>query len=245
MSNLSIQNSNLHVEAVKPVRKDIKLDNSELRAQLTHDGLDEVVFQKGDDIFIAYGTNLDLSQLKVNSDEFNPHHTADQKGQLFEDKRPIQVLFVDDENKESFWTSPYKAIAKLLDDPGTKAGAAGFIGGVISGVTAKSSLSEVTKLGLYVGTGLGTTAAILRGEAEIQDQNSVGWAAFSGAVGYLGGHVAGRHLPGLADYVVKNPKVAIGVAAGTVAVVGTGLLLDAISDSRKVPNYSVVQEITR
>ncbi len=243
MSNLRIQNSNLHVEAVKAIRQGIKLDDNELRAQLTHDGLDEVVFQKGNDVFIAYGTNLDLSQLKVNADEFS--QTGDQQGQLFANNQPIQVLFVDDENKESFWVSPYKAIAKLLDDPATKAAATGFIGGVISGVTAKSSLSEVSKIGLYAGSGLGTAAASLRGEAEIQDKNWKGMAVTSGFLGYTGGHIAGRYLHGAADYVAHNPKVAIGVAAGTAAVVGAGLLLDAISDSRKVPNYSVVQEITR
>lgn len=241
-TTLKIQNTNLHVEAIKKVDK-TRL-TPETIENLKKDGLDSIIFQKGDEVFIAYKRNLDLSHIKVNGDAFNTF-TARDSGQLYstQDQEPVKVLFVDDENKESFWQAPYKKIAGILDDPAYKASAIGFLGGAIAGTTRMTGLSQVAKVGVYSGTALGTTAAVLRYESELtSDTNAM--AAVGGGVGYLGGHIAGGYLHNISHYVTKNPKVTIGLAIGAGVAVGTGLILDRLYDNRDVSNYTTVNYIS-
>jgi len=242
-TTLKIQNTNLHVEGIK------KIDRSKLTPEtlenLKNDGLDEIIFQKGDQLYIAYKRNMDLSHLKINGSEFNAHNARD-SGQMFAtmDGEPVKVLFKDDENQESFWHTPFKSIAGILDDPAYKASAIGFLGGAIARTTGMSGISNVYKVGVYGGTSLGTTAAVFRYESELSsDTNAM--AAVGAGVGYLGGHITGGYIHNISQFVSKHPKAMIGVAIGAGVAIGTGLILDRLYDNRDVSNYAVVNYLAK
>jgi hypothetical protein len=250
MPDLRIGKAIIPVEGIKQL-KDVKsLEDPNIKAQLMKDGLDEIVFQKGDKVFIAYKQNLDLSRLKLNLENFDENSAYD-AGQLSQDGEAVKVLFTDDENKESFWTAPYadmgRAVTDLINDPIGKSALVGFIGGASAMVANKTGLSGVGIKSVYIGTGVGTVAAGLKAGSEngtCSDGTPGVIAGLGiGAVGYGVGSLAGLGGYHLVKAAIENPKVAILSTVSAATLVGTGIVLDLLSDNSKSVTYKVINKI--
>lgn len=258
MPELRIGKASLPVEGIRELKAGVKLDDESLKSQLMKDGLDEVVFQKGDKLFIAYKTNLDLSRINLNLEKFDENSAYD-KGQLSLDGEAVKVLFVDDESKESFWAAPYKGLGRsvvdMLNEPVGKSAMVSFAGGLATGIIGKTVPGAATKVptnammpamntmmkSVVVGSLIGSTAAGLKAEAE--DNNSQGSTILVNSVSYAAGIGAGIGGVELAKLAISHP-VATAVSLGTAAaLVGTGIALDALSDNSKTVTYKVINKI--
>lgn len=256
MGQLRIGNSVLSVEGIRPLKNDVKLDDAALKNQLQKDGFDEIIYKKGDQLFIAYQKNMDVSKLSLNLDKnaFDPNSAYD-AGQLSVDGDAVEVLYVDDENKSSLWAAPYKSVASgvksMINDPYGKAALLGFVGGAATVVTKRNlQLGDGYKLaanpthskvltGTIVGTSLGTVAGGLKAASETGDGSSL----VAAAAGYGAGALAGWGGDLLVKAVKENPKVAAITVGVTALVVGTGVAMDYISDNSKPATYRVINKI--
>lgn len=267
MSDLRIGNASLSVEGIRPLKKDVEI-NDQLKNQLAKDGFDSVIFKKGDEMFIAYQKNMKLDNLKLNPDinTFDVNSAYDM-GQMSVDGDAVQVLHVDDENKDSFWVAPYKSAANgvksLINNPFGKAALLGFAGGAVSAVLGKNlslgGYSEAAKVyveanpvhtKLMNATLLGTAGGGVIGglkagaESDTPEFWDTGAGIGAAALGYGAGALVGAGADELVKLAAKNGKVAamsVGIAA---VVVGTGIALDAMSDNAKPATYRVINQIS-
>jgi hypothetical protein len=259
MANIRIGNSTVSVEGIRPLKQGVEV-NDQLKTQLSKDGLDSIIFKKGDELFIAYQKNMKLDNVNLNLDAktFDVNSAYD-AGQLSVDGDAVQVLHVDDENKDSFWVAPYKSLASgvksMVNDPDGKAFILGFAGGAVTTVIGKNL--DVSKgewgdkilnpthrkiwQGTMIGTSVGAVAGGLKASAE-RDFNGPG-GLIAGAVGYGVGAAAGWGGNALFHVAKENPKVAAITVGVTAAVVGTGIALDLISDNNKPATYRVINQI--
>jgi hypothetical protein len=262
MSDLRIGNASLSVEGIRPLKKDVQIDD-QLKNQLSKDGFDSIIFKKGDEMFIAYQKNMKLDNLKLNPDinTFDVNSAYDM-GQMSVNGDAVQVLHVDDENKDSFWVAPYKSAANgvksLVNNPFGKAALLGFAGGVVSTVLGKNlnlpdgygsggnavhqKLMNATLLGTAGGGVIGGLKA--GAESDTPEFWDTGAGIGAAALGYGAGALVGAGADELVKLAAKNGKVAamsVGIAA---VVVGTGVALDAMSDNNKPATYRVINQIS-
>jgi hypothetical protein len=261
MPDLRIGKASIPVEGIRELKAGVDINKDDaVKAQLMKDGLDEIVFQKGDKVFIAYKTNLELSRLQLNLESFDENSAYD-AGQLSLDGEAVKVLFVDDESKESFWAAPYKglgrSIVNMINEPAGKSAMVSFAGGVATGIVGKvvpgaaervpgdiiiPSTMSVGMKSVIIGTLIGSTAAGLKAGAEDPEWAHPGIAVLNAAC-WAGGVGAGVGGVELAKIAGRNP-VATAVTVGTAAaVIGTGLVLDALSDNSKTVTYKVINKI--
>jgi hypothetical protein len=257
MPDLRIGKAIIPVEGIKQL-KDVKsLEDPNIKAQLMKDGLDEIVFQKGDQVFIAYKQNLDLSRLKLNLENFDENSAYD-AGQLSENGEAVKVLFADDETKESFWAAPYMAVGRgikdLINSPEGKSGIIAFAAGAATGVVGKVVPGAATRVeekmlpamsttmkSVVIGSLLGSTAAGLKAESE--NNNLAGATILINGLSYAGGIGAGIGGVELAKLCGTNPRAAAITIGTTAAIVGTGIALDLLSDNSKTVTYKVINKI--
>ena len=261
--DVRIGNANLNVEGVRQLKNDVKLDEN-LKTQLAKDGYDEVVFQKGDEVFVAYGKNMDLEQLNVNFVDgvggFDENSAYDQ-GQLSVDGDAVKVLHKDDETKTSFWIAPYTGagnfVKGMLNSPEGKSVLIGVAAGASMGL-AKKYVPEVPvqgykgtytvmgapMKGIIVGTAIGAAAGGLRGEAELTSKDR-GMSMISAAAGYAVGYGAGLGSSELIELAAKNPKATAAALGTTALVVGAGVLIDKLSDNNKPSTLRVINKISQ
>lgn len=264
MTEIKIGNASLSVEGIRPLKKDVQVDEK-LKNQLAKDGFDSIIFKKGDELFIAYQKNMKLDDLKLNLDvnTFDVNSAYD-AGQLSVDGDAVQVLHVDDENRDSFWVAPYKTAASgvksLINHPFGKSAILGFVGGVVTSVAGQHLNIETNYSGvpanpsqhrIFMGTLLGTAGGAVAGglKAGAEHNEPEFWDTGAGigtaAVGYGAGALAGLGGNALVTVAKENPKVtamAVGVAA---VVIGTGIALDAMSDNNKPATYRVINQISQ
>lgn len=261
--DVRIGNASLNVEGVRQLKNDVKLDEP-LKNQLAKDGFDEVIYQKGDEVFVAYGKNMDLEQLNVNfvdgTEYFNEDSAYDQ-GQLSVDGDAVKVLHKDDETKTSFWIAPYTGTGNLvkgmLNSPEGKSALIGVAAGAAMGL-AKKYVPEVPvqgykgtytvmgapMKGIIAGTAIGATAGGLRGDAELTGDQR-GLATLSAGAGYAVGYGAGLGTSALIELAAKNPKATAAALGTTALVVGAGVLIDKLSDSNKPSTLRVINKISQ
>lgn len=265
MGQLHIGKASLSVEGIRPLKADVKADDAALKGQLQKDGYDEIIFKKGDQLYIAYQKNMDLSKLNLNLDpaKFDENSAYD-PGQLSMNGDAVQVLYIDDENKTSMWTQPFKTAAQgvtsLVNHPLGKAAMLGFIGGAITTVAGKhlnfdtdysnKALNPGQHKAFYgtlIGTGAGTVIGGLKAGAEY-DGGPGTWDTGAGlgiaAVGYGAGAAAGWAGNALVEAAKSNGKIAAISVGVTAAVVGTGLAIDALGDNNKPATMRVINRIS-
>lgn len=264
MADFRIGNAKIAFDEVRKIKSDVKVDDDNLKAQLGKDGLDEVIFRQGDDLFVAYKKNANFDNLKLNMDK-NDFSIDDayNSGQLSRNGDAVQVLFVDDENKDSFWVAPFKTVGRgvksMVNDPFGKAAILGFVGGAITTITGRhlninTSYSGVAEnathlrvfRGTLIGTGVGAALGGLKAGAEndVKDQWDTGIGLAAAAGGYGAGALTGWGGDELVTLAKNNPKVAAIAGGVTAAVVGTGIALDLLSDNDKPANYRAINRIT-
>jgi len=266
MGQLNIGKATLSVEGIRPLKADVKADDAALKNQLQKDGYDEIIFKKGDQLFIAYNKNMELGKLNLNLDatKFDENAAYD-AGQLSLNGDAVQVLYVDDENKSSMWAQPFKTAAEgvtsLLNHPMGKAAMLGFVGGAITTVAGnrldwgtKGYGSELINpahnkafMGTLIGTGAGAVVGGLKAGAEYDGgpgfwDTGAGLAAAAG--GYGAGALAGWGGNALVEAARHNGKIAAISVGVTAAVVGTGIALDALSDGNKPATMRVINKIS-
>ncbi|MBT9545039.1 MAG: hypothetical protein IV090_06595 [Candidatus Sericytochromatia bacterium] len=254
MSDLRIGNASLSVEGIRPLKKDVQIDDK-LKSQLSKDGFDSIIFKKGDEMFIAYQKNMKLDNLKLNPDinTFDVNSAYDM-GQMSVDGDAVQVLHVDDENKDSFWVAPYKSMASgvksMINNPFGKAAILGFVGGATTTLVGKNMAATATSERVFNGVLLGTAGGGVIGglkagaESDIPEFWDTGAGVGAAALGYGAGALVAAGGDELVKVAAQNPKVTaitLGVAA---VVVGTGVALDALSDNGKPATYRVINQIS-
>ncbi len=254
MSDLRIGNASLSVEGIRPLKKDVQIDDK-LKSQLAKDGFDSVIFKKGDEMFIAYQKNMKLDNLKLNPDinTFDVNSAYDM-GQMSVDGDAVQVLHVDDENKDSFWVAPYKNMASgvksMINNPFGKAAILGFVGGATTTLVGKNMAATATGERVLNGVLLGTAGGGVIGglkagaESDTPEFWDTGAGVGAAALGYGAGALVAAGGDELVKVAAQNPKVTaitLGVAA---VVVGTGVALDALSDNGKPATYRVINQIS-
>ncbi|HEY9843143.1 MAG: hypothetical protein ACAI44_21725, partial [Candidatus Sericytochromatia bacterium] len=232
---------------------------------LQKDGYDEIIFQKGDQLFIAYQKNMDLSKLQVNLDpaKFDVNAAYD-AGQLSLDGDAVRVLYVDDENKTSMWTQPFKTagqgVTSLLNHPMGKAAMLGFVGGAVTAVAGShlnwdsdyswkpANPSQFKAFyGTLIGTAAGGAIGGLKAGAEYDGGPGfwdTGAGLGSAALGYGAGALAGWGGNALVMAAKNNGKIAAITAGVTAAVVGTGIAMDLLSDRNKPATMRVINKIS-
>jgi len=257
MGQLNIGKATLSVEGIRPLKADVKADDAAMKAQLQNDGYDEIIFKKGDQLYIAYQKNMDLGKLNLNLDaakfDINAAYDA---GQLSMNGDAVQVLYVDDENKSSMWTQPFKTAAQgvtsLLNHPFGKAAMLGFVGGAVTVVAGRnlnidgSGMQAKAFTGTLLGTGIGSVVGGLKAGAEHDEPEfwDTGAGVGSAALGYGAGALAGLGGDVLVKAAKDNVKIAAITAGVTAAVVGTGIAIDALSDSNKPATMRVINRIS-
>jgi len=252
MSDLRIGNASLSVEGIRPLKKDVQIDDK-LKSQLSKDGFDSIIFKKGDEMFIAYQKNMKLDNLKLNPDinTFDVNSAYDM-GQMSVDGDAVQVLHVDDENKDSFWVAPYKSVANgvksLINNPFGKAAVLGFVGGATTALVGQhsSKVGERVFNATFLGTAGGSVIGGLKAGAESDKPEfwDTGAGLGSAALGYGAGALVATGADELVKLAAQNGKVAamsVGIAA---VVVGTGIAIDAMSDNGKPATYRVINQIS-
>lgn len=252
MSDLRIGNASLSVEGIRPLKKDVQIDDK-LKSQLSKDGFDSIIFKKGDEMFIAYQKNMKLDNLKLNPDinTFDVNSAYDM-GQMSVDGDAVQVLHVDDENKDSFWVAPYKSVANgvksLINNPFGKAAVLGFVGGATTALVGQHSgkVGERVFNATFLGTTGGSVIGGLKAGAESDKPEfwDTGAGLGSAALGYGAGALVATGADELVKLAAQNGKVAamsVGIAA---VVVGTGIAIDALSDNGKPATYRVINQIS-
>lgn len=264
MGQLHIGKASLSVEGIRPLKSDVKAEDPNLRNQLQKDGYDEIIFQKGDQLYIAYQKNMDLGKLAVNADatKFDVNSAYD-PGQLSLDGDAVRVLYVDDENKDSMWVQPFKTAASgvtsLLNHPFGKAAMLGFIGGAVTTVAGRN-LNIATDyngvaanpkqykafMGTLIGTGVGGVVGGLKAGAEHNEPEfwDTGAGIGAAALGYGAGSLAALGGDALVKAAKSNAKIAAISVGVTAAVVGTGIALDALSDNNKPATMRVINSIS-
>lgn len=249
MANLRIGNASVSVEGIRPLKKGVEV-NDQLKTQLSKDGLDSIIFKKGDELFIAYQKNMKLDNLNLNLDDKNfDVNSAYDAGQLSIDGDAVQVLHVDDENRDSFWVAPFKsvgnAVKSMVNDPFGKAALLGFVGGATTTLVGTNTNKDLLMNATILGTAAGSAIGGLKAGAESDKPEfwDTGAGLASAAAGYAVGAAAALGGDALVKEAIKNPKlsaITVGVAA---AVVGTGIALDALSDNNKPATYRVINQI--
>jgi hypothetical protein len=250
MANIRIGNSSVSVEGVRPLKKGVEV-NDQLKTQLSKDGFDSIIYKKGDELFIAYQKNMKLDNLNLNLDDKNfDVNSAYDAGQLSVDGDAVQVLHVDDENKDSFWVAPYKSVASgvksMVNDPFGKAAILGFVGGATTVLVGNNTNKELLMNSTILGTAAGSAIGGLKAGAESNKPEfwDTGAGLGAAALGYGAGAVAALGGDALVKTAVENPKlsaITLGIAA---AVVGTGIALDMLSDNNKPATYRVINQIS-
>jgi hypothetical protein len=257
MPDLRIGNAKVSVEGIRQLKADTVLDDK-TKSSLMKDGFDEIIFKKGDSLYIAYQKNMDLAKLNLNLDEKTfDVNTAYDPGQLSLDGDAVQAVFVDDENKDSFWVAPYKAagntITSMVNNPFGKSALIGFSAGAITTLTAKivpgawnDGPSSKLMAGVMIGTGLGTVGAGLKAAEENNEADfwDTGAGIGAAAVGYGVGIGAGIGGYELVKAAIQNPAVTAVSLGATAVVVGTGVVIDKLSDNNKPATYRVINSIS-
>ena len=251
MGQLHIGKASLSVEGIRPLKSDVKTDDASLKNQLQKDGYDEIIFQKGDQLFIAYQKNMDLSKLQVNLDpaKFDVN-TAYDAGQLSVDGDAVRVLYVDDENKDSMWAQPFKsmgrAVTGLVNHPEGKSALLSFAAGATARAIGGNVSSDKLITGVVIGTLGGSTVAAMKAGAELDRPNywDTGEALFFNAVGYGAGVGSAWGAQELGKLAMENPHTAAITIGTTALVVGGGILLDKLSDSNKPATMRVINKIS-
>lgn len=268
--DIRIGNSSLNVEGVRQLKNDVKLDEN-LKTQLAKDGYDEVVFQKGDEVFVAYGKNMDLEQLNVNfvdgAESFN-EDSAYEQGQLSVDGNDVKVLHKDDENKKSLWAASYTGASKLGKEMVNSSEGRSALIGVATGASmaiANKYLPKVSVTGYYhrsaynivygthkvmstpmkgivVGSAVGALAGGIKGSVE---RGGDCGSMITAAVGYGAGYVAGVGATTLIELAAKNPKTTAATVGLASLTIGTSVLLDKLADNNKASTLSVINKIAQ
>lgn len=138
--NLQIGKSPLPYAGIREIKQDTLLDDN-LKAQLAEDGFDEIIFQKGEQVFIAYQRDMDLSALQLNLDNTLP---VEEAGQLSVDGEAVQLLWKDDENRSAGSTlstlaqSAVQGAGKLMQNPYGRAASIGFASGLVLAVADRN-----------------------------------------------------------------------------------------------------------
>lgn len=248
MGDLRIGNAKLSVEGIRPLKKDVALDDN-LKSQLSNDGFDEVIFQKGDQLYIAYQKNMNLDNLQLNGADFNVNSAYDM-GQLSQDGDAVKVLHFDDENKDSLWVAPFKSfgssVKSLVNHPFGKSALLGFASGTAMSIVGSNTGNERLIIGTAIGTGAGSVVGALKAAEEYNAPEfwDTGAGLGSAAVGYALGMGTGHVGTNLVKSAIENPKVAAMAAGITALVVGTGIVLDQLSDNDKPSTYRVINQIS-
>ena len=272
MANMKIGSYDIKFDEVRRIKSDVQIDD-QLKNSLAKDGLDEVIFRQGDELFIAYRDNADFDDLKLNLD-VNQFSVDDayNAGQLSVDGDAVQVLFIDDENKDSFWVEPFKAVGNgarnMVNNSYGKAALLGFVMGAATTIAGRNLETGIhggstysnplagspinpTQLkafnGIAIGGGIGTTLGALKAGAEAGDEKDfweTGAALAAGAGGFGAGALAGWGGDALVKAAKNNPAVAA-VAGGVAALaVGTGVTLDLMDANDKPANYRTINRIS-
>lgn len=250
MATMKIGNYNIQFDEIRRIKSDVQLDD-QLKNSLAKDGLDEVVFRHGDDMFIAYKSNADFDNLKLNADiEKFSIDDAYNPGQLSLNGDAVQVLFIDDENKDSFWTAPIRSVGDaaryLVNQPLGKSFLMGMAAGAAGTVALKSGASGRLEQGIILGALGGTAIGGLKAGAErdVPGDWNTGLGLLTGAAGLAAGAAVGGGGHEVVTAAIQNPKTAaitVGVAA---TVVGTGIALDFLDDNSKPANYRTINRIS-
>ena len=268
--DIRIGNSSLNVEGVRQLKNDVKLDEN-LKTQLAKDGFDEVIFQKGDEVFVAYGKNMDLEQLNVNfvdgSESFNEDGAYDQ-GQLSVDGDAVKVLHKDDENKKSLWAVSYTGASKLGKEMVNSSEGRSALIGVATGTSmaiANKYLPKVSVTGYYhrsaynivygthkvmstpmkgivAGSVVGALAGGVKGSVE---KGGDCGSMITASVGYGVGYLAGVGGANLVELSVKNPKTTVATVGLASLAIGTSVLLDKLADNNKDSTLRVINKISQ
>lgn len=260
--HVRIGNEHISVAGIRRLKSDVdgveKLENGDikinenLKKQLNKDGYDEIIFKKGDELFIAYQKNMDLDGIKFNMEtaSFDPD-SAYESGQMSVNGDAVQVLAIDDENQESFWVAPYKSMGRglksMVNHPMGRTAIVGFGIGATTVLVGKN-IGDATKAfnGTLIGGGVAGVASGLKAgfEQDLEGYWDTGIGIAATAGGAIVGGATAHFTQELVKSAIQNPKVA-GITLGASALfVGTGLVVDMLSDDNKPATMRVLDRIS-